>query len=203
MSWNPIVHFSVHKNPCLVHILSQINRDQTVRNTPLPQKINKIQDLTSCHFLQRLWFCFLLRVVRLHLNCYKQRWVISIVTNIMLYICNLSPINLAKYGAWQVLRHTDTDHIRPEQSHGHYSNCSRPQPKRSNAISRGDQSGCCTFQRGILFCGSSSNSHVTEKGDRETEAFVFIQYTPGENLVFSDVLTLVSRKTWINSRTIL
>jgi len=52
------------------------------------------------------------------LNYYKQRRVIAIFTNIarMLYICNASPVNMAKYGAWQVLRHTETDQTKPDQS---------------------------------------------------------------------------------------
>ena len=109
-----------------------------------------MQSLTSWYFLQRLWFCFSLCMVGLHLNCYKQRCVITIITNIILYICNPSPINQAKYGAWQLLRHTATDQTRPEQSHGQDSNCSRPQPKWSNAISRGDQSGAALFS--VDFC---------------------------------------------------
>jgi hypothetical protein len=107
--------------------------DQSRPNHPKPHK-NKIQSLTSCYFLRRIWFCCSLCMVRLHLNCYKQRCVITIVTNTMLYICNPSPINQTKYGAWQVLRHIATDQTRPEQSNGQDSNCSRPQSKWSNTV---------------------------------------------------------------------
>jgi hypothetical protein len=117
----------------------------------------------------------------------------------MLYIWNRSPINQAKCSG--TLQQT-----KPDQSSHMDKIATAVDLSQNDEIDEtpavAETVRWCIFQRGLLFCGSKSNSRVTEKGDREIEAFVFMQYTTGENSVFSKVLTLVSCKTWINSRMI-